>query len=64
MAYAIVKLLTSPSGRKQRILMTNGQSEIYETSDLNIVTKFCEVLNHNTDSGCEYSIIEIGKTIQ
>ena len=56
--YAIKKIMKDPgAGKKQHILMTNGQSEVYETENLEEVTRMVEILNSNTDSGWRYEIV-------
>jgi len=57
--YAIKKTLIK-DGKKQYIFLTDGQSEILETSNKNIAEKLVSVLNENTDNGCKYELITIG----
>jgi hypothetical protein len=56
--YAIKKIMKEPgAGKKQHILMTNGQSEVYETENFEEVSRMVEILNSNTDSGWRYEIV-------
>ncbi len=59
--YAIKKTMINVNGKKIYILLTNGHSEILETKNKNIVDKMVVVLNENSDSGCKYEVITIGK---
>jgi len=59
--YAIKKTMINANGKKIYILLTNGHSEILETKNKNIVDKMVVVLNENSDSGCKYEVITIGK---
>jgi len=58
--YAVKKTMIQ-GGKKIHILLTDGQSEILETKNKNVVDKMVEVLNANTDNGCLYEVITIGK---
>jgi hypothetical protein len=60
-SYAIRKIMKSPSGKKQHVLMTNGQSEVFETENLDEVQKMVEILNSNTDSGWRYEVVTMLK---
>lgn len=59
--YQIKKIMTLEGGRKQHVIMTDSQGEVFESSSLDEVTKLCELMNSNTDSGWRYEIITIGK---
>ena len=59
--YAIKKTMINANGKKIYILLTNGHSEILETKNKNIVDKMVVVVNENSDSGCKYEVITIGK---
>lgn len=59
--YAVKKTMVNANGKKVHILLTDGHSEILETKNKNIVDKMVEVLNENTDNGCKYEVITIGK---
>lgn len=59
--YAIKKTIIKANGKKQHIFLTNGHSEILETSNKNVANKLVEVLNENSDNGCRYELITIGK---
>jgi hypothetical protein len=60
-SYAIRKIMKTPNGKLQHVLMTNGQSEVYETENLDEVERMVEVLNSNTDSGWRYEIVTMLK---
>ena len=57
--YAIKKTLTT-NGKKSHVFVTDG-SEILEMKYKNIAEKMVEVFNENTDSGCSYEVITIGR---
>lgn len=59
--YSIKKTLIKADGKKQHIFLTDGHSEILETSNKNVAKKLVEVLNENSDNGCKYELITIGK---
>ena len=46
-------------GKPQHVILLNTQGEVYETSCIGEVTKMCELLNTNSDSGWRYEIITI-----
>ena len=56
--YMIKKIFNS-NGKKTHVLMTNGNSEVFESGDKNKMGEIIKVLNENTDSGCLYEIITI-----
>lgn len=56
--YMIKKIFTN-SGKKTHVLMTNGNSEVFESSKKNKMEEIVKVLNENTDSGCFYEVITI-----
>ena len=58
-SYMIKKTLNDDKGNKRYVLMTDGQSQVLELTDIKIATKFKDVLNENTDSGCKYEIITV-----
>ncbi len=58
--YVIKKTLIK-DGKKTHVFMTDGASEVLEMKHKNVADKMCEVLNVNTDSGCSYEVITIGK---
>ena len=55
----IKKILNDNKGNKRYVLMTDGQSEVLELTNIKIATQFKDVLNENTDSGCKYEIITV-----
>jgi hypothetical protein len=59
--YQIKKIMTLEGGRKQHVLMTDSQGEVFETSSWEESTRLCELMNSNTDSGWRYEIVIIGK---
>jgi hypothetical protein len=59
--YQIKKIMTLEGGRKQHVLMTDSQGEVFETSSWEEATRLCELMNSNTDSGWRYEIVIIGK---
>lgn len=56
--YMIKKILLI-GGKRTHVLLTNGNSEIFESNSKNKMEEFVEVLNENTDSGCFYEVITI-----
>jgi hypothetical protein len=38
-------------------------SEVWEIDSFNKANEICDVLNTNTDSGCEYTVIPINSSI-
>ena len=48
------------NGKPQHVILLDPNGEVYETSCFGEVTKLCELLNTNTDSGWRYEIITIG----
>lgn len=59
--YQVKKIMKLEGGRKQHVLMTDSHGEVFETSSLEEVSKLCELMNSNTDSGWRYEIVIIGK---
>ena len=57
-SYMIKKIFTN-SGKKTHILMTNGNSEVFESNKKSKMDELVKVLNENTDSGCFYEVITI-----
>ena len=57
-SYMIKKIFTH-SGKKTHVLMTNGNSEVFESRKKNKMEEIVKVLNENTDSGCFYEVITI-----
>ncbi len=55
----MIKKIFNPSGKKTHVLMTNGNSEVFESEDKNKMDEIVKVLNENTDSGCLYEVITI-----
>lgn len=58
--YLIKKKMTNQYGKVQHVLLTDGASQIWELTDEDEATKIVEVMNANTDSGCEYELITTG----
>jgi len=58
--YVIKKTLVK-DGKKAHVFITDGASEVLEMKHKNVADKMCEVMNANTDSGCSYEVITIGK---
>jgi predicted DNA-binding antitoxin AbrB/MazE fold protein len=58
--YAIKKIMIK-DGKKMHVFVTDNHSEVLETTHKNIAEKMVEVFNANTDNGCEYELITIGK---
>jgi Mg-chelatase subunit ChlD len=60
--YLIKKKMTDNNGKVTYVLLTDGQSEILEfrEKDKDKAEKMVEVLNANTDNGCEYELIKTG----
>ncbi len=58
--YLIKKTMKGVNGKVQHVLLTDGQSQIWELLDKEEADKIVEVMNANTDSGCEYEVITTG----
>ena len=54
-----IKKIMFKKGKPQHVILLNTQGEVYETSCIGEVTKMCELLNTNSDSGWRYEIITI-----
>lgn len=57
----VIKKTLVNNGKKSHVFMTDGGSEVLEMPYRNIADKMAEVMNANTDSGCSYKVIAIGK---
>lgn len=57
----VIKKILYLNNKKTHVFMTNGQSEVLEITHKNIADKMVEVLNSNTDNGCVYEVVTIGK---
>jgi hypothetical protein len=60
-SYVIKKIMADAKGKKTHVLLNNSQSEILEINDFDEAQKLVGILNHNSDSGWLYEIIEIKK---
>jgi hypothetical protein len=58
--YLIKKKMIDRTGSVQHVLLTDGQSQIWELTDKENAEEIVRVLNANTDSGCEYELITTG----
>ena len=59
MAFSIVKTMTNnETGKPVFVLLTNGLSEIWETSNEEEAIKLANMLTENSDSGWEYTVRE------
>ena len=58
-SYMIKKTINDNKGEKRYVLMTDGQSQVLELTDIKMVTTIKNILNENTDSGCKYEIITV-----
>lgn len=56
--YQIKKIMIK-GGKPQHVILLNSHSEVFESSCIGEVTKLCELLNTNSDSGWRYEIITI-----
>jgi hypothetical protein len=59
--YVIKKIMADAKGKKTHVLLTNSQSELLELETIEEATKLVNILNHNSDSGWIYEVIEIKK---
>ena len=57
----VIKKTMVKDDKKTHVFMTDGASEVLELKEKEIADKLCEVMNANTDSGCSYEVITIGK---
>ena len=55
----MIKKIFNSNGKKRHVLMTNGNSEVFERIDKIKIGEMVNILNDNTDSGCKYEIITI-----
>jgi len=55
----MIKKIFLTDGKKQHVILTNGGSEVYESTKRDKMDEFVEVLNENTDNGCFYEVITI-----
>ena len=60
-SYVIKKIMADAKGKKTHVLLNDSQSEILEINDFDEAQKLVDILNHNSDSGWLYEIIEIKK---
>lgn len=60
-AVYVIKKTMVTNGKKAHVFVTDGSSEVLEMPYKNIAVKMVEVFNANTDSGCNYEVITIGK---
>jgi len=59
MAFSIIKTMTNnETGKSVFVLLTNGLSEIWETSNEEEAIKLASMLTENSDSGWEYTVRE------
>ena len=58
--YLIKKKMINRNGNIQHVLLTDGQSQIWELKDKEQADEIVRVMNANTDSGCEYEVITTG----
>jgi hypothetical protein len=59
MAFSIIKTMTNnETGKSVFVLLTNGLSEIWETSNEEEAIKLANMLTENSDSGWEYTVRE------
>jgi len=56
--YQIKKIMIK-GGKPQHVILLNSQGEVYESPCIGEVTKMCELLNTNSDSGWRYEIITL-----
>jgi len=63
MSYNILKTMKDPSGKKTRILILDGLSEILEIKELDKALKMAKIFNQNSDSGWVYEVKTGGKII-
>lgn len=59
MIYVIKKTFIKEN-KKRYVFLTNGHSEILEVSE-DEANKLVDVLNENSDNGCEYEVLPIMK---
>jgi len=55
----MIKKIFNNGGKLRHVLLTNGTSEIFESSKKEKMEEIVKVLNDNTDNGCEYEVITI-----
>lgn len=60
MIYVIKKTMTK-NGKKTHVFLTNGYSEVLEMTQENVANKLAEVMNENSDNGCVYEVLPVGK---
>ena len=58
-SYQVKKIFKKSDGKLNHILLLNGYAEIFETFCLGEATKFCQLLNTNSNNNCRYEIVTI-----
>jgi hypothetical protein len=59
--YVIKKIMADAKGKKTHVLLTDSHSELLEMPSKEDAQKLVNILNHNSDSGWLYEVIEIKK---
>jgi hypothetical protein len=59
--YVIKKIMADAKGKKTYVLLTDSHSELLELTSVDDAQKLVNILNHNSDSGWLYEVIEIKK---
>lgn len=54
-----IKKIMNMNGKILHVILLNTYNEVFETDCFDEVTKLCELLNTNSDSGWRYEIITI-----
>jgi len=57
-SYQIKKIMVN-SGKPQHVILLDSTGVVFESNKFDKVTKLCEILNTNSDSGWRYEIIAI-----
>ena len=55
----MIKKIFLMGNKRTHVILTNGNSEVFESEEKKKMNEFVEVLNENTDNGCLYEVITI-----
>ena len=59
--YVIIKEIQNQRGMKVHVILTNGQSEIWEFDTYDEADRMRTIFQNNSDSGYKYTIKKIGQ---
>jgi hypothetical protein len=59
-SYQIKKKMVDQHGKVVYLLLTDGHSEVLEYRDKEKAEAFVKIMNENSDSGWEYTVVPVG----